>query len=169
MRSLITGFILFIGWSFFSMWLYVDILKPMTIKKPVVPPVPESQIREADSLKKFYASMPKDLLISFEFDDSRFKPDPQTDSSISEFKKWLEKYPEYKLYVTGHTDFIGTNDYNLDLGLKRAGIIQNYLEKQGISSEKIFTSSRGEEQPIADLITSTGRSKNRRTEITIKK
>jgi outer membrane protein OmpA-like peptidoglycan-associated protein len=151
------------------MWLYVDILKPLTRKPPVVQTVPESQTREADSLKQFYASMPKDLMIYFEFDKARFKTDPKIDSSISEFKKWLEKYPDYKLLVIGHTDFVGTPDYNIDLGLQRAQIIQKYLESQGISSEKIVTSSRGEENPVADLITREGRAKNRRTEITIKK
>jgi outer membrane protein OmpA-like peptidoglycan-associated protein len=169
MRILITGFILLVIWSFFSMWLYVDILKPMTIEPVVVPPIPESQIREADSLKKFYASMPKDLLICFDFDKAKFKADPKTDSSITEFKNWLDKYPDYKLNVIGNTDFIGTPEYNIKLGLERAQIIQKYLEKQGISSDKIIASSRGEEQPIADHITNEGRAKNRRTEITLKK
>jgi outer membrane protein OmpA-like peptidoglycan-associated protein len=169
MRILITGFILLVVWSFFSMWLYVDILKPMTIKQVIVQPVPEAQTREADSLKKFYASMPKDLMIYFEFDNSKFKSDPQTDSSIAEFKNWMDKYPEYKIHVTGHTDFIGTPEYNLDLGLKRAKIIQKYIETRGIAPEKIVTTSRGKEQQIADLITSAGRAKNRRTELSIKK
>jgi outer membrane protein OmpA-like peptidoglycan-associated protein len=169
MRILITGFIILIIWSFFSMWLYVDILKPMTIKKPVVQTVPESQTREADSLKNFYASMPKDLQIYFEFDKARFKTDPKTDSSVAEFKKWLEKYPDYKLQVAGNTDFIGTPEYNQKLGLERAKVIQKYLETQGIGAEKIIAVSQGEEKPIADLITSAGRAKNRRTEITLKK
>jgi len=169
MRILITGFIILVVWSFFSMWLYVDILKPMTIKKPVVQPIPESQTREADSLKKFYASMPKDLMILFEFDKTKFKSDPKTDSCIAEFKKWMEKYPEYKLQVTGNTDFIGTPDYNLKLGQERAKIIQKYLESQGVGADKIIASSQGEEKPCADLITSAGRAKNRRTEITLKK
>ncbi len=169
MRILITGFILFLAWSFFSMWLYVDILKPRTKKPPVVQVVTESQAREADSLKKFYASMPEDLMIYFEFDDARFKTDPKTDSRIAEFKKWLDKYPDYKLHVIGHTDFIGTPDYNLKLGWERARIIQKYLETLKIGADKIVTSSSGEEQQIADLVTSAGRAKNRRTEITIKK
>jgi outer membrane protein OmpA-like peptidoglycan-associated protein len=169
MRILITGFILLVVWSFFSMWLYVDILKPMTIKQVIVQPVPETQTREADSLKKFYASMPKDLMIYFEFDNSKFKSDPQTDNSIVELKHWLEKYPEYKLYVTGHTDFIGTPAYNLDLGMKRANIIGKYIENLGIAQSKIVISSRGKDQPIGDPITSACREKNRRTEISIKK
>lgn len=169
MRILITGFILFLAWSFFSMWLYVDILKPSTKKPPVVQQVPEKKIREADSLKRFYASMPKDLMIYFEFDKSKFTSDPQTENSITEFKNWLEKYPEYKLHVIGYTDFIGTAEYNLDLGLERARIIQKYLEEKGIGSDKIVTTSGGEEKPVADLYTSTGRAKNRRTELTLKK
>jgi outer membrane protein OmpA-like peptidoglycan-associated protein len=169
MRILITGFILLVIWSFFSMWLYVDILKPMTIKQVIVQPVPEAQTREADSLKKFNASMPKDLLIYFEFDNSKFKSDPQTDSAIAEFKKWIDKYPDYKLYVTGHTDFIGTSAYNNDLGLKRANIIGKYIETQGIVQGKLVIASRGKDQPIGDLFTSAGRAKNRRTEISIKK
>lgn len=167
MRIFITGLIVFVVWSFFSMWLYVDILKPMTKTPPLIQPIPESQIREADSLKKFYASMPKDLMIYFEFNDVRFKTDAQTDNRIGEFKKWMNKYPDYKLNVIGHTDFIGTSKYNLDLGLKRAKIIQKYLETKGISHNKILTSSRGEEHPVADHITRSGRIKNRRTEITL--
>jgi outer membrane protein OmpA-like peptidoglycan-associated protein len=169
MRILITGLILFVSWSFFSMWLYVDILKPLTKTQPVVQPMSEKQIREADSLKQFYASMPKDLMIYYEFDKSKFIPDPQIETSVAEFKNWLEKYPEYKLHVIGHADFIGTAEYNLKLGSERAMIIQKYLEEKGIGPDKIAASSRGEEQPVADLYTSAGRAKNRRTELTIKK
>jgi OOP family OmpA-OmpF porin len=69
----------------------------------------------------------------------------------------------------GHTDFIGTDEYNMKLGLVRAKIVQKYLEEKGIPANKIIPGSKGEEQPIADHITSAGRAKNRRTEISIKK
>ena len=169
MRILITGLVVFVIWSFFSMWLYVDILRPAAKMKPVVQPVQESQSREADSLMKIYASMPKDLLIFFEFDKSMLKTDPQTDSRVAEFKAWLEKYPMSMLTVTGNTDFIGTNEYNMKLGLERAKIVQKYLEEKGIPANKIITGSDGEEKPIADHISSAGRAKNRRTEVSIKK
>jgi len=169
MRILITGLVVFVIWSFFSMWLYVDVLRPAAIKQPVIQPIPESQNKEADSLMKFYASMPKDLLIYFDFDKTSLKTDPQTDSRIAEFKSWLEKHPMSMLTVTGNTDFIGTNEYNMKLGLERAEIVQKYLEGKGIPENKIIASSNGEEKPIADHITSTGRAKNRRTEISIKK
>jgi outer membrane protein OmpA-like peptidoglycan-associated protein len=170
MRILTTGFILFVIWSFFSMWLYVDILKPMVKRTEVtVQPVSEKQTREADSLKKFYDSMPKDLMIYFDFDKANFKGDPQIDNSISEMKKWIETYPDYKVHIIGHTDFIGTPDYNFALGMKRAEIASIYVGKQGITPDKIVVTSVGSEQNVDNQITSEGRSKNRRTVITLKK
>lgn len=169
MRILITGFIALVVWSFFSMWLYVDILKPATRKQVVVEqPMPEIQNREADSLAKFYASMPH-LYLYFDFDKAKLEADPETEVRIAELKTWIENHPSSVITVTGHTDFIGTPDYNTNLGLRRAEIVKKYLEGKGIPSEKMITSSVGSEQPLEGSITSFGRAKNRRTEVTIKK
>jgi outer membrane protein OmpA-like peptidoglycan-associated protein len=169
MRILVTGFIVFVIWSFFSTWLYVNVLKPATTKQVEAQPVTEIQSTEADTLMKFYASMPKDLTIYFEFDNYKFETDQQTDSSIAEFDKWLDKYPDYMLSVTGHTDFVGTTEYNQALGLERAQVVGKYLESKGIPAERMVIASKGKEQPVAKNIFSEGRAKNRRTEITIKK
>jgi OOP family OmpA-OmpF porin len=112
--------------------------------------------------------MPKVLMIYFEFDNAKFKADPQTDISIAEFKNWLDKYPVSILSVTGHTDLVGTPDYNQALGLRRAQIVQKYLEDKGIPSTRIISDSKGEDQPLGDYLTEEGRAKNRRTEISIK-
>jgi outer membrane protein OmpA-like peptidoglycan-associated protein len=168
MRILITGFVVFVIWCFISAWLYNDKFLP-AMRKPVpVQIIPESQTNVADSLAKIKASMPKDLLIYFEFNDAKFKPDPQNDNSIAAFKSWLDKYPESMLSVTGHTDLVGTPEYNQKLALKRAQIVAKHLETQGITSGKMIVESKGETQPAADYLTSEGRAKNRRTEISIK-
>jgi outer membrane protein OmpA-like peptidoglycan-associated protein len=169
MRILITGFIVLVIWSFLSMWLYVDKLKPATRKHVVVQPVNENQNREADSLAKLYASMPKDILFHFDFDRSVILPDPTTDSSIDEFKAWMAKYPETMLTVTGHADFIGTPEYNLKLGMQRAENVKKFLVSKGIPPEKMITDSKGEQEPVASQITHEGRAMNRRTVVTIKK
>jgi OOP family OmpA-OmpF porin len=122
----------------------------------------------ADSLAKIYASMPKTLVIYFEFDKAKFNSDEQTNNKISGFKSWLDKYPASMLTVTGHTDLVGTPEYNQALSLKRAQVVAKYLETQGIGAGKMVTESKGELQPAADNITSDGRAKNRRTEISIK-
>jgi outer membrane protein OmpA-like peptidoglycan-associated protein len=169
MRILIIGFVLFVIWSFFSTWLYVDKILPV-MKEPVaLQTIPEPRNNAADSLALLYASMPKDLMIYFEFDKLKFKTDPQTDISIAEFKSWMDKYPLSILSVTGHTDLVGTPDYNQALGLKRANIILKHLEGKGIPRARIITDSKGEDQPIGDYLTEEGRAKNRRAEITIKK
>ena len=168
MRILITGFVFFVIWCFISSWLYNDKLLPV-IRKPItVQAIPETSTREADSLMKIKAAMPKNLLIYFEFNDSKFKPDPQTDNSISEFKTWLEKYPQSMVTVIGHTDLVGTADYNFKLGLKRAQVVGKYLENQGVNATRMIMDSKGSTQPAAEYITAEGRAKNRRTEISIK-
>ena len=169
MRILITGFIALVIWSFLSMWLYVDILKPATRKPVVVQPVQETISREADSLAKLYAAMPKELMICFDFDKTKLIIDPGAESGVAEFKAWIEKYPSAVISITGHTDFIGTSEYNIKLGQERAEIVKKYLETKGIPPDKMITSSMGEDNPVADQITAAGRAKNRRTEVTIKK
>jgi outer membrane protein OmpA-like peptidoglycan-associated protein len=169
MRILFTGFIVLVIWSFFSMWLYVDILKPATGEKVVAEqPLPVTQNREADSLAKFYASMPH-LYLYFDFDRAKLETDPETEGKIAELKAWIEKYPASMISVTGHSDFIGTEEYNLKLGLERAEIVKKFLSEKGIPADKMVTTSLGAGQPVEGVITSYGREKNRRTEVTIKK
>ena len=168
MRILITGFVVFVIWCFISAWLYNDKLLP-EMKKPVaLQTIPESVTNAADSLMKLKASMPEALLIYFEFNDTKFKPDPQTDKSIAAFKAWLAKYPGSVLSVTGNTDLVGTAEYNRALGLKRALVVVKYLQEKGINSGRILSESLGKSKPIADYLTPEGRAKNRRTEISIK-
>ncbi len=168
MRILITGFVVFVIWCFISTWLYVDKVLP-AMKKPVpVQTVSDSTIIRADSLALLNESVPKNLLIYFEFDKVKFKLDSHSEIRISEIKNWLEKNPSSTLIVTGHTDLVGTNDYNHKLGLKRAEVFKKYLVTIGIPSAKILTDSKGENEPLGDYLTEEGRAMNRRTELSIK-
>jgi outer membrane protein OmpA-like peptidoglycan-associated protein len=168
MRILITGFVLFVIWCFFSAWVYNDKLVPAMKKSVPIKTAPKPLTNEADSLIKLKASMPGNLVIYFGFNESKFKPDLQTDNSIVPFKVWLDKYPGSMLTVTGHTDLVGTTNYNFELGLKRAQIVEKYLENQGINASRMVTESKGKTEPAADNLTEEGRAKNRRTEIIIK-
>ena len=168
MRIIVTGLVAFVIWCFVSAWLYNDKLLPV-LRKPVsVQTTPESQTNVADSLARLKASMPEDLLIYFEFNEAKFKPDPLTGNSIAPFKTWLDKYPGSMLSVTGHTDLVGTPEYNMELGMKRAQVVTDYLKSQGIPASRIMTESMGETKPVSGYITQEQRAKNRRTEITIK-
>ena len=167
MRILITGFVAFAVWCAFSAWMYNDKLLPVINAPEPAPAIPE-QTTMADSLAKIYAAMPEKLSIYFEFNDAEFKNDQQTDSRVAEFKQWLGKYPGSKLSVTGHTDLVGTELFNQDLAMKRAEVVAKYLESSGVSTDRMIVESKGETEPAADYLTSEGRAKNRRTEVTIK-
>jgi len=95
-----------------------------------------------------------------------FLPDRKLVAYTIELKNYLEKYPNKKVYVEGHTDSVGNNNYAFGLG--RANNVKDYLISQDISASIIVTSSKGESAPIADNKTEAGRAKNRRIEITVK-
>ncbi|MDX8376518.1 MAG: Ig-like domain-containing protein [Mariprofundales bacterium] len=69
--------------------------------------------------------------------------------------------------IVGHTDYIGTDEYNQKLGMQRALAVKNTLVRLGISPKVIMVESMGEAQPIADNKTDAGRSQNRRAEINV--
>jgi OOP family OmpA-OmpF porin len=72
-----------------------------------------------------------------------------------------------KIVLTGHTDNTGDEISNLDLGLRRAEVVKNYLVSKGVNVAQITTNSQGEAQPVADNNTEAGRKDNRRTELQI--
>ena len=168
MRIIGLGVLAFVIWSVFSAWIFNDKLLPVFRKKTPLVTAPGNETRVADSLAQLKASMPKELMIYFDFNKSKLKTDPQLGGIIAPFKAWLDKYPGSRLLITGHTDLVGTNEYNMQLGLERAQIVAGYIQTLGINGSRIQVESRGETQPIAGYITEENRAKNRRTEITIK-
>lgn len=74
----------------------------------------------------------------------------------------------YSIVVIGHTDSIGSQRYNLSLGLKRAQAVGVYLaQKEEIDPERISTITFGEGIPISNNHSKEGRAKNRRVEIVV--
>lgn len=79
----------------------------------------------------------------------------------------LNKYPNTDLLIVGHTDAVGTSEYNQGLSQRRATAAANYLAAQGVSSARLRAVGRGETEPIAGNDTEGGRQLNRRVEIAI--
>lgn len=79
----------------------------------------------------------------------------------------LEKYPNTDLMIVGHTDAVGTNEYNQALSQRRAVAAANYLAAHGVASARLQAVGRGETEPIASNETEAGRQLNRRVEIAI--
>ncbi|SON51883.1 OmpA family protein [Vibrio tapetis] len=69
--------------------------------------------------------------------------------------------------LEGHTDAMGSKEYNLALGLRRSQEVEKYLIAKGINPNTMQAMSKGESQPVSDNATQQGREKNRRVEIKI--
>lgn len=79
----------------------------------------------------------------------------------------MVNYPNSLIDVMGHTDSTGSEQYNLDLSRRRAESVANYLVSRGVNRARIETIGYGEQYPVADNGTESGRAQNRRVEIRI--
>lgn len=70
-----------------------------------------------------------------------------------------------KIVLTGHTDNVGGDDYNMDLSRRRVEDVKALLVAQGVSSSQIQTVAMGRKEPMASNNTAEGRAKNRRVEV----
>jgi OOP family OmpA-OmpF porin len=85
--------------------------------------------------------------------------------SVKAVAATLKAHPEVNVDVTGHTDWVGTNAYNMKLSQARAETVRKLLVAEGVADSRISAKWRGEEEPIMDNKTVAGRAANRRTEI----
>ena len=76
-------------------------------------------------------------------------------------------HPGLKLEVEGHTDSVGSDDYNQKLSEQRASAVRDFLVKEGLDSSTITAQGLGKAQPVASNDTATGRQLNRRVEMIV--
>lgn len=108
-------------------------------------------------------SMPELVL----FDFNKYEVKNKVKGSLNTLAKALEENPDIRIKIDGYTDFIGSEGYNLELSVKRAKTIKNYLVDRGVKSSNISIEGYGKQNPIANNATAAGRAKNRRVEFII--
>lgn len=116
---------------------------------PVVEePVEEPEVVEEDTTEVEEPERPELVLerIFFDFDKSDIRPDAA--EVLDANNEMLELYPEVSIVIEGHCCRIGTSEYNMALGERRAKAAMNYLVGLGIDAARISTVSYGEEQPL---------------------
>ena len=103
--------------------------------------------------------------INFKFDSAKIEPEfePVLDVAVDE----LKANPDVRVEVAGHTDSVGSDEYNQALSERRAESVQAYLVSRGISPSRIEAVGFGETQPVASNDTAEGRANNRRVEIKV--
>ena len=108
-------------------------------------------------------TFPEGLL--FGFDSDQLRPAAQDD--LRKFAASLQKYPNTRTLIVGHTDSQGSAEYNMELSNRRALSAANFVTAEGVDRARISTAGRGEGEPIATNETEAGRQQNRRVEIAI--
>lgn len=103
--------------------------------------------------------------IYFDFDKSTLRP--ESIKELRNLKEMLERSPDTRVEISGHTDNIGTETYNEGLSMRRARAVVNWLVKEGLSNKKLSAKGFGEGRPVATNGTAEGRQLNRRVEFKI--
>ena len=105
--------------------------------------------------------------VHFEFDKSELAAQEQAklDNTANTISGLSKTYPNLKVDVSGHTDWIGTDGYNQGLSERRANTVKSYLSRKGVDAGRINTFAYGESKPIATNETAEGRAQNRRVEV----
>jgi len=103
------------------------------------------------------------LDVFFDTDDYSIRPDQYV--TIKNDAAFLKEHPEVRIVVEGHCDEMGSTEYNLALGDKRAAEVKFALEKAGVSSSRMRAISYGKEQPFCQEESDTCWKLNRRAHI----
>lgn len=101
--------------------------------------------------------------ILFDFNSSDIKP--ESAETLDEISKLLKENPKLNILVVGHTDAVGSFEYNKNLSQKRAESVVKSLVDKGISRERLFPVGVSFAAPVATNATEDGRAKNRRVEL----
>jgi peptidoglycan-associated lipoprotein len=101
------------------------------------------------------------------FDFDKYNLTPKAREILADKAYWLKKNPSVKVYIEGHCDERGTNEYNLALGERRANSSKTYLTSLGISPGRLGIISYGEERPVDPSRNEMAWAKNRRAHFVI--
>jgi outer membrane protein OmpA-like peptidoglycan-associated protein len=104
--------------------------------------------------------------VHFDFDKATLKAEAKP--ILDEAVQVLKQEGSVDIVVEGHTDSLGTDQYNLGLSRRRAETVRTYLVDHGIAQSRITAEGLGESKPLASNDTADGRAQNRRVELHVK-
>ena len=101
----------------------------------------------------------------FDFDSAQLRAASRT--NLNDLSGTLNEMPDTELLIAGHTDSVGSEDYNFGLSERRAQTAANYLMSRGVAGSRINIVGLGESEPVSSNDTAAGRQENRRVEVAI--
>ena len=141
-----------------SAYFYIDDVAVIPLDPPPPPPLVWSDGKEIKPEEIYVLKN-----IQFEFDKYVLLPVsfPELDKLVS----ILQEKPQWKAELTGHTDDIGSEEYNLELSRNRASSVGQYLVSRGIALERLTTQGFGKQRPLVPAKDEGARTLNRRVEV----
>jgi peptidoglycan-associated lipoprotein len=124
------------------------------------PAVPPRSRQEQD-----LAALLQGTVLHFNFDAALLTP--ESESRLQHLADALRTTPTVRIKISGNCDDLGTSEYNLALGQKRAAVAKTYLVRLGIDASRVDTVSYGEERPVDERDTDEARAANRRDEFLV--
>jgi type IX secretion system PorP/SprF family membrane protein len=137
--------------------------------------IPNSTIDNSNFFEKYFNKVNvnidesnkyrSDKNVEFSFD--KYSITPSYKYFLDSLKEFIELHKNISVIIEGHTDNVGSNQYNMALSQGRANSVLNYLIEKGIDKKILTAMGIGEVKPIASNASPMGRALNRRTEIYI--
>ncbi|HET9234750.1 MAG TPA: OmpA family protein, partial [Candidatus Eisenbacteria bacterium] len=165
-----------------ALWAMADLERSM--KESVRTQLEQERARLADREQELYKSLKQfegqfatirqeargtimslsDIL--FDFGKANLRHEAQL--NLAKVSVILQQYPEMQISVEGHTDNVGSEEYNLKLSEQRAKSVYDFLIHEGVAQARLETKGLGMAQPVAPNETAEGRQKNRRVDLVIR-
>ena len=119
-------------------------------------------LQTRDTARGLIVSMP-DVLFAF----NKYTLKPEARERLAKISGIILAYPDLRLDIEGHTDSIGSDEYNQKLSEERAATVRDYLVNSGVSINNVIARGLGKADPVADNSTAAGRKLNRRVDMVV--
>ncbi|MFQ5513031.1 MAG: OmpA family protein [Myxococcota bacterium] len=133
----------------------------------------DKQAQELDAIPGAEVQRRDDsILVNFQssllFNTGSATLEPGAYDRLRSLARTLNNYPKSDVIIKGHTDNVGSDDFNQTLSEKRADQVRTFLISEGVAPARITAIGYGESMPVATNSTDSGRQQNRRVEIEIR-
>jgi len=132
-----------------------------------LPELSDYQLVDKDIYLKNVAIGSKIVLRNIFFDTGQSRLRPESNTELNRLYELLRDIPALSIEISGHTDNVGTEAYNIKLSEDRAMAVVNFLVQKGINRNRLIAKGYGPNRPIASNDSAEGRQLNRRTEFEI--
>lgn len=140
-----------------------EVKEPVVVTPPPPPPQPPKKEEPKPQVTSEKVTFAADAF--FDFDKAILKPEAKV--KLDDMTSKLKDMNLEVIIATGHTDSVGTDEYNQKLSIRRAEAVKAYIISRGIDAKRVFSEGKGEKQPVADNKTKDGRAQNRRVVIEV--